>query len=459
MKLLKSSFWLHSIFYTLLQRFSLFFFGAVSFMVLIRGFAKQPHGIETNGIWAMYLTIITLFETIKQGLLRNPTIKFLGMTEYADKKKEVQSSALVINIACSLLAMLLFTLGGNTLAHFFKMQELVPLLAWSILFIVLLIPYNHYEILLQAHYEFPKIFWAYFIRQSIFFTGVLVLSFFYTEYLTLLNLVLLQILALFAGTLVLFKATSQYRLRGFHYDTAIMRSMFHFGKYIFGTNLFSSIARTFDHFVTANILSAAMGKTYVSYYNIVGRINNMIDVPSLAAADVLFPKNVQTLETDGLGRVKYYFERMMGTILALIVPISLFIFFFPKFIIYVLAGSDFYGAVPILQLTILFSLVRPLGFQFGSTLDAIGKPQANFYVSVCLTLFNLGATYFCLSKFEGIGAAYATVAFNIVSCIVLLAILKHYVKVEVRNIGKYMIQAYKDLFGFARKKLLKTSGS
>ncbi len=59
----------------------------------------------------------------------------------------------------------------------------------------------------------------------------------------------------------------------------------------------------------------------------------MIDVPSLAAADVLFPKNVETLETDGLGKVKYYLERMMGTILALIVPLSLIIFLFPKLII------------------------------------------------------------------------------------------------------------------------------
>lgn len=460
MKLLKSSFWLHSIFYTLLQRFSLFFFGAVSFMVLVRGFAKQPHGVETNGVWAMYLTILTLFETIKQGLLRNPTIKFLGLTEYADKKKEVQSSALVINISCSLLAALLFTAGGGMLSHFFKMPDLLPMLAWSVVFIALLIPYNHYEILLQAHYQFPKIFWAYFIRQAIFFTGVMVLCFVFPGYLTLLNLVLLQIVSLLAGSIILFVATAAYRLRGFHYDTVIMRNMFHFGKYIFGTNLFSNIARSFDHFITAGILTPADGAKYVSFYNVVSRINNMIDVPSLAAADVLFPKNVHTLETDGMGKVKYYFERMMGTILALVVPMSLFIFLFPKLIIYVLTGGNgFSEAVGILQITILFSIVRPLGYQFGSTLDAVGKPQANFYVSVCLSLFNLGATYFCLYHFKGIGAAYATVAFQIVSGITMILILKKYVGVEVKMILGYMLQAYKDVFGFARRKLVKTNGA
>jgi hypothetical protein len=38
---------------------------------------------------------------------------------------------------------------------------------------------------------------------------------------------------------------------------------------------------------------------------------------------------------------------MIATILALIIPASLFIFIFPKLIIYILAGSKYYGAIPI----------------------------------------------------------------------------------------------------------------
>jgi O-antigen/teichoic acid export membrane protein len=142
-----------------------------------------------------------------------------------------------------------------------------------------------------------------------------------------------------------------------------------------------------------------------------------------------------------------------------VVPLSLFIFIFPKFIIYVLAGPKYYDAIPILQLTILFSLVRPLSYQFGSTLDAIGKPQANFYVNLCLMIFNLGATYLGLRYFDGMGAAYATVAFCIVSYIVMVAMLKKHIHLEVKNMFRYMIQFYKDMLGFARKKLAKTSGS
>jgi O-antigen/teichoic acid export membrane protein len=64
----------------------------------------------------------------------------------------------------------------------------------------------------------------------------------------------------------------------------------------------------------------------------------MVDVPSLAAADVLYPKNVEALENEGMEKVKYYFEQVTGTIIAFIVPLSLIIFFFPKLIIYIIAG-------------------------------------------------------------------------------------------------------------------------
>ncbi len=47
-------------------------------------------------------------------------------------------------------------------------------------------------------------------------------------------------------------------------------------------------------------------------------------------------------------------------------------------VIDIVAGDKYEPAVSILQITILFSIVRPLSYQFGSTLDAIGRPDINF---------------------------------------------------------------------------------
>ncbi len=119
----------------------------------------------------------------------------------------------------------------------------------------------------------------------------------------------------------------------------------------------------------------------------------MVDVPSLAAADVLYPKNVEAHENEGIERVKHYFEQVTGTIIAFILPVSVFIFVFPRLIIYFVAGQQYYPAAVLLQLTILFSMARPLSYQFGSTLDAIGRPEVNFWTNAVLMSINLLLTY------------------------------------------------------------------
>lgn len=416
-------------------------------------------GLSANGsmaIWALYLTILSLFETVKQGLLRNPTIKFLSLTEYADKKAAVQSSSMVINILFSAIALVGLVAGSGLIADLLKSPDLTPLLHWSAAFIILLVPFNHFEILLQARYKFQQIFWAYFVRQGSFFLGIVIVFFFAKEYFTLMNLLILQLVSLLAGTVMLFFSAKSFLMKKFHYDKSIIARMFHFGKYIFGTNLFSNVTRSFDHFITANTLNPLDGKKFVSYYNTVARINNMIDVPSLAAADVLFPKNVESIEEHGLAKVKYYFERMVGTILAVILPICVFIFLFPKFIIFIIAGPNYYDAIPILQITIFTSLVKPIGYQYGSTLDAIGKPVVNFWTSAAMMVIALITTWLCLIKWGGMGAAYAAVLNSVIGGSFMYFVLKKQIQLEGRNILRYTMQCYKDIWAF-RKKLTRQS--
>lgn len=434
---MKSSFWANSLFYTILQRGSLFVFGALAFMLVVRGFSKYEYGE-----WALFLSTLTLFETIKQGLLRNPTIKFMGLPEYAQNQKAVQSASLCINIFVTILGVLLFSVGANLVAAYLQSTVINTLLQWSVIFLIILIPFNHFEIILQSKFAFSKIFWSNFTRQGFFFLGVIVLYFFLPQYLTLNNLVFLQIFSLLIGTIILYFQVQPYWIKGFEWNKTVIVKMFHFGKYIFGTNLFSNISRNFDHYITANILGVDSSKFWVANYNLAARINNMMDVPSLAAADVLFPKNVTALEESGIEKVKYYFEKMVGTILAVIVPISIFIFIFPKFVIYILADTEYYTAIPILQITILFALVRPISYQYGSTLDAIGKPQVNFYTNLIFMIVNLTLTYFALKYFGGIGAAYATVLNNIIIFVIMMYILKKYINIETKNLFKYMWETY-----------------
>ncbi len=451
MKFLQSSFWVRSIFYTLLQRSSLFIFGALSFIALVRAFSK-----EEFSVWAIYVVIFSVVESVKQGLLRGATIKFLHLPEYAAQRASVRFASLILNFAYTLLIILLVILLGGSLSAFLNMPALQPLLWLFCLQVFLFIPFHHYEIILTGSYKFKSIFWANFLRQFIFFVGVIGLFFSSPQEFSLLTVLWIQILGVLAGTVIMILHANKLGLKSsYHFSKKLIAGMIQYGKYTAGTNLFSQVSRNMDHFLTANLLTAATGKIYVAYYNTVSRIGNMVDVPSLAAADVLFPKTVEILETKGIETVKYYSEKMIATIIAIILPLSVFIFIFPKWIIYIIAGPSYYPAIPLLQITILFSMVRPLSYQFGATMDAIGKPHINFNANLLFVILSLVLNYGFIRLFGGLGPAYAMAVYFCISGSIMIFLLKKFTGMELRSIGNHTMALYKKGFDLIRARFLK----
>ncbi|MGB8191085.1 MAG: oligosaccharide flippase family protein [Chitinophagaceae bacterium] len=445
MKKILSSFWGKSLLFTILNRFSVIFFGVITYFILVRHITP-----EENGVWSLFLTIVTLIEVIKQGLLRNPLIKFLGMPE--NNKDVVQSTVIVINLAFSLLIILLVALAGTVIAAFLKTPYLYDLLLWNTLFILLLVPFNHCEVLLQAHFKYQQIFLAYFLRQGLFMIGVVLLVYVFPQYLNLVNLVIIQIVSLLAGTVLIFISSRSLLPKKLQFSLELTKSILHFGKYVFGTNVFSNISRFADHFVTANaIADPTLGKTYVSYYNAVGRINNLIDMPSVAVADVLFPKNVQALANEGINKVKYYFERMVGSIISIVLPASILIMLLPKLTLLVIAGQQYVEAANILRIVMIIAILRPFFYQFGATMDAIGKPQLNFWYNLLLMALNFSLTYLGLYLIGRDGAAWALVIHHFISLMIVYQVLKKHVNIEMRNIAGFVIENYRQMFAMAKR--------
>jgi lipopolysaccharide exporter len=441
---LGSSFWIHSVFFTLLNRSFLIAFGLISYIILAK---KVFPTVKEMGIWALFLTIFALIENIKQGLLRNPMIKFLSEPEYVNHRNKVQSASLFTNILFSALVIGLLFFGGHIFAGWLNAPELDSLFRLGILVIIVLIPYNHLEVLLQAHFKFKAIFYGYLCRQGIFMISLIGLLLYNKQVLTLINLVKLQIISQLLGTLVLLYFSFGYLYRSFDTDKRTMLRMFNFGKYIFGTNVFSSFAKSADQFITAGLISANV----VAYYNIVSRINNMMDVPSFAIADVLFPKNVEAMITSGTDKVRYYFERMVGTIVSILAPLSILIFLLPHIFITILAGSKYYAAIPILQIVILFSILRPFSYQFGTTMDAIGKPGLNFWVNLLVMILNYGFMYIGLRYTGWLGAAYGADVAAVLSFLIMYFVLKKAVGVQIRETVKWIWLSYTEIFSYLKK--------
>ncbi len=439
-----SSFWIHSVFFTLLNRSFLIAFGLVSYIILAK---KVFPTVKEMAVWALFLTIFTLIENIKQGLLRNPMIKFLSEPEFVNHRNKIQSSSLITNILFSALIICMLFFCGNALAVWMNAPALYPLFRLGILVIIVLIPFNHLEVLLQAHFKFKAIFYGYLCRQGFFMISVIILLLYDKQILTLMNLVKLQIISQLTGSLVLLYFARGYLYHSLDIDKRTILRMFNFGKYIFGTNVFSSLGKSADQFISAGLISANV----VAYYNIVARINNLMDVPSFAIADVLFPKNVEAMVTSGPDKVRYYFERMVGAIVSILAPLSILIFLLPQMFITIIAGSKYYAAVPILQIVILFSILRPFFYQFGTTMDAIGKPALNFWVNLIIMVLNYAFMYIGLRYTGWLGAAYGADAAAVLSFFIMYIVLKKAVGIQIGETLKWVWKSYAEIFSYFKK--------
>ena len=444
----KSSFWINSFLFTFLQRFCLFGFSVVSVIILTHTWTNVQ-----IGIYSLFQLIVTTIELIKVGLLRNALIKFMHDDRYLNKHREVQSSSLLINIGFSLIVIVLMVTASGWLSNLLKTPELDKLLQWSILMVIFQIPYSHCEMMQQSTMQYKITFFAYFLRQGLFFCFIVSAMLISRSFLTIEHLVIVQIIVLIISALYFVIASRSLLTWKIYFDKEVMGRLLQFGKYVFGTSLLSSIYKFSDHFVTAYAIGNPIaGKVFVSYYSVVARITGLLDFPFMAVADVLFPKNAQAMNTEGPDKVKYYFERMVGILTALIVPVSIGIFFLPKLVISLIAGPQYLEAVPILQITMFFAFLRPFYSNFGFTMDSIGKPQMNFYFNVFAVVLSFLSTYYSIRWFGGkMGAVYATIFVLIISCTIIYFILRSSLDIRLRNIFRYTLDTYSLIYAQLKK--------
>ncbi len=221
-----------------------------------------------------------------------------------------------------------------------------------------------------------------------------------------------------------------------------VNKIFSYGKYVFGSGLIINIFANFDQLMTATFMSSF----YVSYYNVALRINGFIDIPSYAAAQILFPKTAKASIEEGTEKVKYLYERIVGILLSFTTPIALFIIIFPKFVITIIAGSQYEAAVPILQLYMILGLLRPMQNQAANTLNSIGKPELCFKLDALGLIMNIGINYICLSVFGFYGAAIGTFITCTISTFIWYFIMKKQIGLELVSVGRHIINSYKMVY-------------
>lgn len=387
--------------------------------------------------------IFSILDSIKLSLLRNITIKFFHEPEFRHKENDVKSASLLINIGITTVAVLILVPFAGMFADNLQSPGFEKILYTAIPVFLLQIGLNQAEIYFQYKYQFDRLLYGSLIRQISFFLLVILLVTVFKDYLSIISLIIVQGISFLLNLLYYLNYDRKlFYLKG-NKNGFLIAKMMSFGKYILGTNLAAQISRNLDHMLTASLVPGAEGRLYVAFYNSINRISNFTDLPSLAVADVLYPRNTENFSQEGISGVRNNLEKMLGAILSILIPCSLFIFFFPKPVIYIIAGEAYYEAIPLLQLTIFFLMSRPLSYQLGSTLIAIGKQKLNFYIDLLMLAVNLVSMVFFLKTYGGYGAAYALMVSGSFSIIIMFWVFKATIGLKLKNVLLEIPRTYK----------------
>lgn len=403
--------------------------------------------ISEMGSWALFLTITTLFENTKTGLLKNAHIRFVsGSTDRKDKY-EIASTSLLINSVISLIFILLVLVFGKWIAGILNAgKDLIFLLMWFIPGLVAMVFFSHFEAIQQSHFDFKGVFAGGLVRQLVFFL-FLIIHLIFKVPLSMYLLGIYQSLCVVMGAVILYFYSKKYLLHRFHPTVDWTKKLMGYGGYIFGSNVISSVFSNLEQFLTAAYMSAGS----VAYYNAAKRINGFIDIPTYAAADIVFPKMSQASAIEGVNKVKYLYEKMVAVLLSVIIPAAIFVILFPKIIIRIIAGEDYISAAPILQIYMLISIIGTPQHQAATSLYSVGKTKLCFYLNMLSLFIKLAITYICLIYFGFYGAAIGSLITSVIIIIIWYFPMKKEVGLTLANIPRYSREYYVTAYYFVKR--------
>jgi lipopolysaccharide exporter len=433
-----SSYWIRSAFYTILQRFSFSLFGVISLMVLVRHLTHAQYGV-----FALFLAITTIFETAKSGLLKNAHVRYVSSSGDTGEKTVIASSSFLINSAITAVFLLLvWSCGGWLSRQFHARQELADMLRWYTPGLIGMLFFSHLEAIQQSHLDFKGVFAGYFVRQLAFLVIILACALLKIPF-SLNHLALYQSACVFLGAFIIYLYSRPYIHNRFNPSRGWIKKIFGYGGYIFSSGLVSNLFANLDQFVTAKYLDI----TATSYYNIAFRVNQFIDTPSYAAAEIIFPKtSMASVQEEGNNKVRYLYERMVAALLCFTIPAALLIILFSHVIVNIISGPSYAASALILQLYMIAGILRPMQNQSANLLNSIGKQRLCFVMNSVSLAANLVINFTCLYFIGFYGAAIGTVITCILGMTAWYFVMKRQIDTRLDRIFFYMIDSYRVIY-------------
>ena len=366
----------------------------LSFILLLRLLNK-----EDLGQWILYMSLITLIESLRTGFVQNGYIFYSKQESSNDSK--LRSAGLSILLGISLIGFSILYLFSNPLSILFEAPKLSGLIIASGLYLLSSSLVRINEINWISNHDFKSLAFSRVGYSILFFISILLINFWKGDELS--HLVYLQFIS--SVVCYLFVHIKKNSAFGYSFLNEI-KVLLQYGKYSAGTNLTSIVTNKSDTL----FIGAILGPSAVSLYNVASRLINVLEIPLTSISLYFYPIISKAYQEKDILRVKKELSQGALASLFFFIPIITSIVFLGDWLVVFIAGTDYIESAFILKLLATFILVKTIGRFCGITLDAIGKPKFNFYILIISLIVNVSLNFLLIHIMGITGVAVATIS-------------------------------------------------
>ena len=364
------------------------------------------------GMWFFLQSFVGLCEACRYGFLSTAAVKFYAGTD-AQRGATVLGSVWFLAIGLSVVFMALNGLAFFALP-FTHNYEFILCIKWVGLNYLSSLPADVVFWRLQADEEYTKMFWFRMINSCSTILSFIVLVLLHRF--TLENVIIYNFVTNCTSSLIgiiWYKSGIQYIARR---TKECMTEIFHFGKYTFGTTMFSSLLGNTDTW----ILNFVLGPAAVAVYNLGTKLMAIAELPLRSFATTAMSEMSIAYNAKDIPEVGNLFRKYAGMLTIVFILMVPFVMFGADYAIELLGGHKFDGvdgteAANIFRLIMIMAIAYPVDRFNGIALDVTHNTRVNFYKMVIVITLKIACGFVFTALLKNV---YGIVAANYISLIV-----------------------------------------
>ncbi len=400
------------------NQFIVLTFNIVLFIVIAKSFSTT-----VLASWAIFQSVTSIIDMIKTGFIQNSVIN--QIKSEPDRKYNIIKSAFgvysLISLILLIITLVIFSvitkINNNNYEFDYAVYYVFSIIGVGILQFINIIKQSSEKHSVIAKNNLIWVLISFIIIVILYkFNGINPKSILITT----------GISALIVSSYYIIKYFKKITSANVEMD--VCYKIVEFGKYVFGTNLFSMLINKSDIF----ILSIYSQPSSLAAYHIAIRIANYLEIPLNAAAQVFYPK-LHNAFNDKKTLDKVIIDSLLIQWIY-ILPAALILFVFSENIIELLSGTNYITESSLLlRIIILASFVKPVGRTMGIVLDITNRPDLNLKILMISGLLFISLEMYFAKNYNSTGIAIAYVIASWVSIVTAQIFINNKIKFSIIN--------------------------